>query len=85
MRNSREPEQAITVDENMQFVSDAEEFEKITKTTSESAAKQIISAVEKDQRRLLISFDAEFFVWIQRHFPNAYPRAFGLLANLFRR
>jgi len=84
MLNSRNSEQPIN-DQEFDFVSDAEEFERIAKTTAQSAALQIIRAVEKDRRRLLIGADAKLLDWIQRHFPNHYQRVFRILADFMRR
>lgn len=85
MRNSRDSEQPLEDASSLSFVSSAEEFDKIAKTTAESAAQQILKSVEKNKRRLLIGLDAKLLDWVQRHFPNGYPKVFGLLANLFRR
>jgi NADP-dependent 3-hydroxy acid dehydrogenase YdfG len=57
------------------------EFEKVAKTTPESAAAQIIRAVEKQKKRLLIGRDAKFIDIIQRIFPVAYPRFMLALAS----
>jgi NADP-dependent 3-hydroxy acid dehydrogenase YdfG len=57
------------------------EFEKVAKTTPESAAAQIISAIEKRKKRLLIGRDAKFMDIVQRLFPVAYPRFMLALAR----
>lgn len=51
-------------------------FEELAETTPESAAQQILRAVTKNKRRLLIGRDAKFLDWCQRHFPNHYQKAF---------
>lgn len=51
-------------------------FEELANTTAESAALQILQAVVKNKRRLLIGRDAKFIDWCQRHFPNHYQKAF---------
>ncbi len=48
------------------------EFDKLARTTAESAAAQILSAVEKDKMRLLIGLDAKLLDWIQRLLPTRY-------------
>lgn len=50
------------------------EFEKLAKTTADSAAAQIIRAVEKRKKRLLIGPDAKYISLISRLFPVNYPR-----------
>jgi NADP-dependent 3-hydroxy acid dehydrogenase YdfG len=57
------------------------EFEKVAKTTPESAAAQIIKAIEKHKKRLLIGLDAKFIDIIQRVFPAVYPRFMLALAR----
>lgn len=49
-------------------------FEHYVRTTAESAAAQIIRAVEKQQPRLLIGSDAKFIHFLTRLFPVSYPR-----------
>ena len=51
-------------------------FEEIAETTAESAAQQILEAVLKNKRRLLIGRDAKFLDWCQRHFPNHYQKTY---------
>ena len=50
------------------------EFEKAARTTAESAAGQIIRAIEKSRKRLLIGLDAKYISLISRLFPVSYPR-----------
>ncbi len=51
-----------------------EGFEAFAMTTAESAAEQILAAVLKDRRRLVLGMDAKFIDWVQRHFPNHYQK-----------
>ena len=49
-------------------------FDKLANTTPESAAAQIISAIEKRKKRLLIGKDAKYISLITRLFPVNYAR-----------
>ena len=49
-------------------------FDKVARTTPESAAAQIIRAIEKRKKRLMIGMDAKFMSLIIRLFPVLYPR-----------
>ena len=49
-------------------------FDKVARTSPESAAAQIIRAVEKRKKRLLIGMDAKFISLVIRLFPVLYPR-----------
>lgn len=49
-------------------------FDKLANTSAESAAQQIIQAIEKRKKRLLIGLDAKFMSLLSRLFPVAYPR-----------
>lgn len=53
----------------------------MARTTPESAAQQIIRAVEKRKKRLLIGKDAKLIDIIQRLFPVSYPRFMLALAR----
>ena len=53
-----------------------ENFEKHARTTAESAAAQMIRAIEKRKKRLLIGADAKYISLVSRLFPVNYP---GLL------
>ena len=55
------------------------DFDKLARTTPESAAQQIIKAVEKDKARLLIGLDAKFMDLVQRLMPVSYPKMLKLL------
>lgn len=48
-------------------------FDKVARTTPESAAAQIIRAIEKRKKRLMIGMDAKFMSLIIRLFPVNYP------------
>ena len=50
------------------------EFEQFARTTAESAAAQIIRAVERRKKRLLIGGDAKYIAFISRLFPVNYQR-----------
>lgn len=52
----------------------AKRFEKLAKTTAESAAQQILQAVADDKMRLLIGSDAKMIDRLQRFFPSAYGK-----------
>ena len=52
----------------------ARNFDKIARTTAESAAAQMIAAIEKRKKRLLIGADAKYLSIISRLFPVNYPR-----------
>jgi NADP-dependent 3-hydroxy acid dehydrogenase YdfG len=49
-------------------------FDELAKTTPESAAAQILGAMEKRKPRLLIGRDAKWVTLISRIFPTSYPR-----------
>ncbi len=50
-------------------------FDKFLRTPPEEAARQILEAVLKNKRRLLIGSDAKFLDALQRLFPTGYQRA----------
>ena len=52
----------------------ADNFDKLARTSADSAALQILQAVVNNKRRLLIGKDAKILDWVQRHFPNHYQR-----------
>jgi short-subunit dehydrogenase len=72
-RNSRSTDPDSVVEER------AQTFEKLARTTPESAAEQILRATEKRKKRLLIGLDAKYLSLISRLFPVNYPR---LIPNL---
>ncbi|KAA1190048.1 SDR family NAD(P)-dependent oxidoreductase [Pseudohalioglobus sediminis] len=53
-------------------------FQKFARTTAESAAAQIINAVEKRKPRLLIGLDAKIASFLSRIFPVRYPEILRL-------
>ena len=57
------------------------EFQKLAHTSPEKAAGQIIAAIEKHKKRLLIGMDARFFSLVCRLFPVRYPQILGLLTG----
>lgn len=59
-----------------------DDFEKVAKTTADSAASQILKAVEKNKRRLLIGADAKLMDRIQRFFPSHYNNFFVWIAKM---
>ena len=60
---------------------EADMFEKVARTTPEEAARQILSAVQKNRRRTLVGPDAVVFDVIAR-LPAAVPqRLFGFVAR----
>ena len=59
----------------------AEMFEIFAKTTSESAAQQILTGVLKNKRRVVIGADAKVMDAVQRLMPNAYPKVFNKIMN----
>jgi len=52
----------------------AMEFDKVARTTPEQAAQTIHDAILGQQERLLIGTDAQIIDFIQRLFPNRYPK-----------
>lgn len=75
-RAARGGDPQISVDER------GDAFEKMANTTAESAAAQIIHAVEKRKKRLLIGNDAKLISLLTRLFPVAYS---GILNAVLRR
>ena len=72
-RNSRASDPDSVVEER------AQAFDRMARTTAESAAEQILRATEKRRKRLLIGADAKYLSLISRLFPVNYPR---LIPNL---
>ena len=52
----------------------AKVFERMAITSSEEAARQIVEAIRKKQKRLVIGPDARKLDWLARLFPAAYER-----------
>ena len=67
-RDSRGGEPGTSAEER------AQEFDKVARTTADSAAAQILRAAEKRKKRLLIGADAHFMSIISRLFPVNYTR-----------
>lgn len=57
-------------------------FDKLANTSAASAAEQIIRAIEKRKKRLLIGLDATYLSLITRLFPVSYPRFLPGLGNV---
>jgi len=56
----------------------AADFDKLAATTAEEAARQIVRAIETNQKRLLIGKDAKALDAIQRLLPNDYDTVLGV-------
>ena len=56
----------------------AADFDKLAATSAEEAARQIVRAIEKNQKRLLIGKDAKVLDLMQRALPNHYDTVLGL-------
>jgi short-subunit dehydrogenase len=67
----------------------AADFDKLAATTSEEAARQIVRAIENNQKRLLIGTDAKVLDAIQRLLPNHYDTVlsvgYRLMSKLSKR
>lgn len=61
-----------------------EKFEKLFRTTADDAAAQMIRAVEKNQRRLLIGNDAKALDLMQRLLPSTYQRLVALSSKTMK-
>lgn len=57
-------------------------FDKILRTPAEQAAQQILTAVLKNKRRLLIGADAKAVDVLQRILPQGYQRIFATATAL---
>ena len=57
-------------------------FNKLLRIPPEEAARQILDAVLKDKRRLLIGNDAKFLDALQRVMPAKYQYITGLLTGM---
>jgi NAD(P)-dependent dehydrogenase (short-subunit alcohol dehydrogenase family) len=62
----------------------AEGFDKIARTTSESAAEQILSGIEKDRERVYVGVDAKIMSAVKRIAPALTVNLFGR-ASSFKR
>ena len=70
---------SIELNEDMRKLKD--NFEAMAMTTPDSAAEQIINAVHKNKRRLVIGIDAKFLDLVQRLLPNHYQKCFNWIVN----
>ena len=59
-------------------------FDKLLRTPPEEAARQILDAVLKNKRRLLIGSDAKILDAFQRLFPTGYQRASTIVTKLMK-
>ncbi|MDZ4297304.1 MAG: SDR family NAD(P)-dependent oxidoreductase [Moraxellaceae bacterium] len=59
-------------------VNSTDKFEKLFRTTADDAAAQMIRAVEKNQRRLLIGNDAKVLDLMARILPSSYQKLVAL-------
>ncbi len=57
-------------------------FDKILRTSADEAAKQILAAVRKNKRRLLIGVDAKAVDILQRILPQGYQKIFATASTL---
>jgi predicted RNA-binding protein Jag len=63
----------------------AADFDKMAGTTAEEAARQIVRAIEKNTKRLLIGPDAKVLDLMQRLLPNHYDNVMGVGTKLLER
>jgi len=59
----------------------AKSFEQAAKTSSESAAKQIIRGIQKNKKRVLVGMDAKLLDKLVRLFPNSYAKLVSKMAG----
>lgn len=62
-------------------VNSSAKFEKLFRTTADDAAAQMLRAVEKNQRRLLIGNDAKVLDLMVRVFPSAYQKLVSMSSS----
>ena len=60
-------------------------FEALAALTPHDAALQILTGVERNRARVLVGRDAKLLAWMQRLFPENYPRLVGSLAKVLQR
>jgi NADP-dependent 3-hydroxy acid dehydrogenase YdfG len=60
-------------------------FEALAALTPHDAALQILTGVERNRARVLVGRDAKLLAWMQRLFPENYPRLAGSLAKVLQR
>ena len=63
----------------------SQQFDKLLRTPPEDAAQQILQAVLKNKRRLLIGNDAKVLDAFQRIFPTGYQRVSGIMTKLMNK
>ncbi len=80
-RNARLSEN-LSDQERASIQEKTDQFDVLARTTTDSAAQQILTGVIKNKRRVLVGGDAKLMDWVQRHMPNAYPTIFGKLLEL---
>ena len=66
-------------------VKSSQQFDKLLRTPPEDAAQQILQAVLKNKRRLLIGNDAKVLDAFQRIFPTGYQRVSGIMTKLMNK
>ncbi|MFT3924420.1 MAG: SDR family oxidoreductase [Myxococcales bacterium] len=79
-RNARVTEHEGLIDERSTL-----EFEKVLRTSSETAAKSIVHGILKNQRRVLIGVDAVAIDLMQRFMPTGYQAAIAAGGRLRKR
>jgi short-subunit dehydrogenase len=60
------------------------EFDRLTYTSAEKAAKEIIKGVQKNKRRIMIGMDAKLADILVRLFPGTYEKIMGLEERVSR-
>ena len=60
-------------------------FEELAALTPRDAALQILTGVERNRARVLVGRDAKLLAWMQRLFPESYPRRIGWVAKVLQR
>ncbi|MEM8563374.1 MAG: SDR family oxidoreductase [Pseudomonadota bacterium] len=76
--------EALDDKERQSFAVQQDLFDKLARTTPESAARQILQAAQSRQRRLLIGSDAKLLDKLQRCLPVSYNRVVTWMANRIR-
>lgn len=79
VRNAKPAGQVMTEEKYQVLVDD---FDRLAKTTAQQAANAILSAVERNQSRLVIGRDGRHVDWMTRLFPTLYTQ---LLMRHYRR
>ena len=65
----------ISKDTKEKLISD---FDKLSYTTSKSAAQQIVKGIKSNKRRIMVGIDAKIADLLVRIFPNNYEKIMGL-------